>query len=219
MTHRIRERLIHNRTALTNQIRGLLQEYGIVIAEGIWKLKRELPIILEDGENELTHQSRRVFRELWGELKVLKQEIEKYKEEIENIYRASSVCQRLGKVEGVGPITATALVAAVGDARVFKNGRQMSAWLGLVPRQNSSGGKERLLGISKRGNRYIRTLLIHGARSVVATARHKKDVRSHWIVQKEKTRGFNKACVALANKNARTLWALMAYQTEYKKAA
>ena len=216
--HRIRERLIHNRTALTNQIRGLLQEYGIVIAEGISKLKRELPIILEDGENELTHRSRRVFRELWEELKVLEQEIKKYKEEIEDIYRASEVCQRIGKVEGVGPITATALVAAVGDARVFKNGRQMSAWLGLVPKQNSSGGKERLLGISKRGNRYIRTLLIHGARSVVATARHKKDARSHWIAEKEKSRGFNKACVALANKNARILWALMAHQAEYKTA-
>lgn len=217
--HRIRERLVHNRTALSNQTRGLLSEYGIVIAEGIGKLRKELPFILEDATNELTDSSRELFFELLQELKVLDKRIEQYNKKIQRIFDQDETCQRIGEVEGVGPITATAMVATVSDPREFKNGRQLSAWLGLVPRQNSSGGKTVLLGISKRGNQYVRTLLIHGARSVLKRCSNKKDRRSLWLMQKERTRGFNRACVALANKNARVIWALMAHKTEYRKAA
>lgn len=129
------------------------------------------------------------------------------------------MCQRLAQVEGVGVVTATALVAAVGDAKVFKSGRQMAAWLGLVPRQHSSGSKDRLLGISKRGNGYLRRLLVHGARSVAYRAHNKDDARSRWVTQVKARRGANRACVALANKNARILWALMAHSEEYRRAA
>jgi transposase len=126
------------------------------------------------------------------------------------------VCQRLVQVQGVGPLTATALVAAVGNAKIFKSGRQMAAWLGLVPRQCSSGGKQILLGISKRGDRYLRSLLIHGARAVVKQANHKLDAMSGWIRGLKERRGYNKACVAVANKNARILWALMAHDACYQ---
>lgn len=217
--HRIRERLVHNRTALSNQMRGLLSEYGIVLAEGLSKLRKELPMILEDATNELTDSGRELFFELLQELGELDKQIAKYNKKIQRIYDQDETCQRIGKVEGVGPLTATAMVAAVSDPREFKNGRQLSAWLGLVPRQNSSGGKTVLLGISKRGNQYVRGLLIHGARSVLIKCGNKTDRRSLWLKQKEKTRGFNRACVALANKNARVIWALMAHKTEYKKAA
>lgn len=218
-THRIRERLVHNRTALSNEMRGLLQEYGIVIAEGLSKLRKEMPLILEDASNELTDSSRELFSELLQELKEMDGQIAVYNQKIQAIFQGNEVCQRISQVEGVGPITATAIVAAVSDPRAFKNGRQLSAWLGLVPRQNSSGGKTVLLGISKRGNQYVRTLLVHGARSVLRTCGNKKDRRSLWLLQKEKTRGFNRACVALANKNARVIWALMVNKTEYRKVA
>ena len=150
-------------------------------------------MILEDATNELTDSSRELFFELLEELKEMDKQIAEYTKKIQQIYDKDETCQRIGKVEGVGPITATAMVAAVSDPREFKNGRQLSAWLGLVPRQNSSGGKTTLLGISKRGNKYVRTLLIHGARSVLLKCGNKKDRRSLWLLQKEKTRGFNRA--------------------------
>ena len=129
------------------------------------------------------------------------------------------VCQNIMEVEGIGPITATAAVATIGDATVFKRGRQAAAWLGLVPRQHSSGNKERLLGISKRGDKYLRKLLVHGARSVVRTCEKKTDKRSLWVADKKKRCGENKAAVALANKNARIIWAIMASGECYRKAA
>ena len=132
---------------------------------------------------------------------------------------SSEVCQRLGKVPGIGPVTATAIVAAVSDASVFKNGRQMAAWLGLVPKQDSSGGKTTLLGISKRGDVYLRTLLIHGGRSVVHSAKNKTDKYSQWVLKKEMSRGRNKAAVAVANKNARILWKLLKSAECYRAAA
>ena len=128
------------------------------------------------------------------------------------------MCQKMAKVEGIGPMTATAVVAAVGDAKMFKNGRQMSAWLGLVPRQCSSGGKNVLLGISKRGDRHLRTLFIHGGRAVVKQVSNKKDPRSQWIRNIKNRRGANVAAVALANKNARIIWALMTSEESYRKA-
>lgn len=219
MLHRIRERRIHNRTALCNQIRGLLAEYGVIIAQGVGKLERELPFILEDATNELTTQARDLFSGLLDELKALEVQISQCDREIDRIHQGNELCQRIAEIEGIGPISATALIATVADARVFKNGRQLSAYLGLVPRHSCSGGKSRMGRISKRGNPYIRKNLIHGARSVLQRAHGKTDARSRWLVTKEKTRGFNKACVALANKNARIAWALLVHGTEYRKAS
>lgn len=176
-------------------------------------------MILEDASNELSPASRDLFAGLQEELKIIEKQIAVYDEKLQKIFEDSEVCQRIKKIEGVGPITATAIIASVSNPQAFRNGRQFSAWLGLVPKQNSSGGKTTLLGISKRGDCYLRSLLIHGARAVVTHAGKKKDRRSLWIAEKEKSRGFNKACVAVANKNARIIWALMAHGTEYRKAA
>ena len=217
--HRVRERLVKERTALVNQIRGLLGEYGVVIALGKNALSKALPQILEDGGLGLTPLARELVADLYQELLVLQQKVTAYGTRIERLFQAIPVCQRLAKLEGVGPLTATALLAAVGDAKAFRCGRQMAAWLGLVPRQYASGNRSVLLGITKRGDRYLRMLLIHGARAAVAAARHKDDSRSRWINALADRRGANKAAVALANKNARILWALMARGEEYRKAA
>jgi len=215
--HRIRERLIQQRTALSNQMRGLLSEYGIVMAQGVSKLKKQLPLIIEDVSNELTDKSRKLFDQLLEELKNIEDRLMKYDSEIKQLSLNNEACQRLQSIPGVGPLTATAVLATLSDAKIFKNGRQFSAWLGLVPRQNSSGGKTLLLGISKRGNRYVRTLLVHGARSVLKIVQNKKDRINQRLVKKIEEKGFNKMSVALANKNARVIWALMAHGTHYKK--
>ena len=218
--HRVREGLMKDRTALVNQTRGLLAEYGIVVAQGVHKLRGELPLILEDAQNQLSARGRELFAELYERLVGLDARIGEADARLQRVFEDNELCRRLAQVEGVGVLTATALVAAVGDAKVFKNGRQMAAWLGLVPRQHSSGeNKERLLGISKRGDRYLRMLLVHGARSVVYRADNKEDARSRWVSQVKARRGVNRACVALANKNARILWALMAHEEGYRQVA
>lgn len=217
--HRMRSRLIKDRTALVNQVRGLLAERGIVIAQGIPRLRQQLPIIVEDQGNELTPLSREVMRELYEELVALDERVARADRMVQRVFTEKAQCQKLARVEGVGPVIATALVAAVGNAREFANGRHLAAWLGLVPRQCSSGGKERLLGISKRGDCYLRTLLIHGARATVQSARRKTDARSRWIMRLEQRRGKNIATVAIANKNARIAWALLTGDAEYRKAA
>ncbi len=217
--HRIREELIKERTALVNQTRGLLAEYGIVVSQGVHKLRQALPEILEDAESGLTDLGRELFAGQYTRLDELDKRISECDRQVVRIYRTHPMCQKLAQVEGVGPLSATALVAAVGDPQEFKNGRQVAAWLGLVPRQHSSGGKNLLLGISKRGNRYLRTLLIHGARAVVYRADKKQDARSRWVSQVKARRGTNRASVALANKNARILWALMAKDEPYRQAA
>jgi transposase len=216
--HRIREQLVKDRTALVNQIRGLLAEYGIVIPQGIEKVGQTVPRILEDAENGLTAFARALFAELSARLRTLNEQITDYQQRIERLCTHHPVCQKLTHVEGVGPLGATALIAAVGDAHSFKSGRQMAAWLGLVPRQCSTGAKTRLLNMSKRGNRYIRTLLIHGARAVLRHATRKTDARSRWLIALMRRRGRNVAVVALANKNARILWALMTREEDYRKA-
>ena len=177
--HRVRSRLVACRTQLINQIRGLLAEYGIVLPQHSGQVRRGLPTVLEDAENQLTGAGRELFRRLYEELTEL-DEKNAADDRIQVAFQTTPNCQRIAAVEGVGPLIATAVVAAISNGHAFENGRQFSAWLGLVPRQNSSGGKSRLLGISKRGDPYLRTLLIHGARSVVYRA---------------------KACVAVANKN------------------
>lgn len=217
--HRVRERLVHDRTALVNQTRGLLREYGVFIPAGIGAFRREIATVLEDAENELTALTREIIADQYERLQELDRRIVAYEERIETIFRENEACQRMAAVEGVGPLVATALMAAVGDGRAFKNGRHLAAWLGLVPRQHSSGQRTRLLGISKRGNTYLRTLLIHGARAVVYRCETKTDARSRWLQGVKARRGVNCASVALANKNARILWALLAHGDEYRKAA
>lgn len=217
--HRVRERLIGNRTALVNQIRGLLAEHGIIAAKGIGHIRKQLPRILEETKNELTGSDRELFSDLYEELRNLDEKIGNYDKKLEYIFKNSPVCQKLAQIEGLGVISTTALIAAIGDASVFKNGRQMSAWLGLTPRQHSSGNKQVLLGISKRGDCYIRKLLVHGARAVVYRSRNKKDRRSEWINMLAERRGTNKTCVAVANKNVRIIWSMLVNETDYKKAS
>jgi transposase len=217
--HRIRERLIKNRTAASNQIRGLLMEYGIVIAQGIRNVRKRIPEILEDAENELTFLMRNLISDAYDDLCLLDDRIKECDKHLETIFNNNTTCQKLAKIEGIGPICATAILASVGDATVFKNGRQMSAWLGLVPKQRSSGNKTRMLSISKRGDCYLRKILIHGARSTVYRSKNKEDHRSQWVAKVAARRGSNKACVALANKNVRIAWAVMVSDSDYKKAA
>jgi transposase len=217
--HRVRSRLIGCRTQLVNQIRGLLAEYGIVLPQHVaHQLRRYLPALLEDDGNELTISTRCLFHSLYEELVELETKITSADQRIERAFRENAECQRIAAVEGVGPVTATAVVAAISDGHAFRNGRQFAAWLGLVPRQYSSGGKPRLLGISKRGDPYLRTLLVHGARSVVYRAKAKTDCRSRWINDKQQRLGTARACVALANKNARILWSLIVKQQVYRPA-
>lgn len=217
--HRVRQSLISQRTAKANQTRGLLAEYGIIVPKGINRLRKALPLILEDAENGLSPMARELFWDLYHQLLELDTKIAAYDQKLKQIFMASPVCQRLAKVEGVGPLTATALIAAAGNGKSFKNGRQMAAWLGLVPRQHSSGDRQMLLSITKRGDSYLRTLLIHGARSAVLATRKKQDRRSRWLNAIRERRNQNIAAVALANKNARVLWALLTTEEKYHPAA
>jgi transposase len=217
--HRIRFQLIKWRTALANKVRGLLGEYGIVVAQGIAPLRRELPLILDDEENQLSGLFREMLGEMAERLKLLDQRIRQYDSRVERVFGQDERCPRLAQVEGVGPLVATALVAAVGNAHEFKNGRELSAWLGLVPRQHSSGGRNVLLGISKRGDRYLRTLLIHGARSAIRVVERRRDPRSLAISRLKARRGSNVAAVALANHIARVLWALLKKGEDYRPRA
>ena len=214
--HRIRQRLIGDRVRLVNQIRGLLSEHGIVIARDITQLRKRLAEIIGDYAEGLSELLRSLMRELHAELIELDARIRTFDLRLREIFHNSEQCQRLGKIEGVGPVTATALVAAVGDRSSFKNGREFAAWLGLVPKQQSSGGRQRLFGISKRGDRYLRTLLIHGARAALARAAGKHDPRSLWLSKLRLRRHPNVAAVALANKNARIIWAMLSGNEDYE---
>lgn len=216
LVHRIRELAIKQRTAQVNQIRGLLIEYGIIIAKGINQIGHLLEI-LEDNKEKLTKISLRKFKELYEQYKQTDERVSGHDKEIEELTKKDVRCQEIMKIKGIGPITASAVVATIGDGKAFKRGREVSAWLGLVPKQNSSGNKIRLGGISKRGDRYVRTLLIHGARSVVNTCERKLDKRNIWVLDKKNRRGYNKAAVALANKNARIIWAILATGECYRE--
>ena len=207
--HRIRQRLVSSRTRLVNQIRGLLAEHGVVIGRDISRLRRALSQIVEGADRNLGDLIQELASDIHQELVALDERISSYDRRIRNLFRTNEMCQRIGKIEGIGPITATALVAAVGDQSCFENGRQFAAWLGLVPKQRSSGGKSRLFGISKRGDRYLRTLLIHGARAVLGKAGGKQDARSVWINRMRERRHPNVVAVALANKNARIVWSIL----------
>lgn len=206
--HRIRARFVRERTALSNQTRGLLSEYGIIMAQGISNVRKQLPLILEDAENELTILGRRLFNNLYEQLQETDKKVQEYDLQIQQYCQSNEICKRLLKLPGVGVLIASAIVASIGNAKIFKNGREMSAFIGLVPRQYSSGGKQKLLGISKRGDRYLRCLLIHGARSVLR-AKKLPNKQATWLKSLVERRGRNRATVAVANKNVRIMWALM----------
>jgi transposase len=214
--HRARQGFVIERTAQANQIRGLLTEFGLVIPVGIRSLERKLPEILEDAENGLSGVSRALFARLFEHFRALDRQVAELEREINAWHREDAASQRLQAIPGIGPLTASALVASVGDAKVFHNGRQFAAWLGLVPRQNSSGGKTNLLSISKRGDTYLRTMLIHGARSVLLHLKSHPDQADGWLARVAMRRNPNIAAVALANKNARTVWALLAHGRDFK---
>ncbi|MBX3629130.1 MAG: IS110 family transposase [Nitrosomonas sp.] len=217
--HRIRTRLIKSRTALSNEIRGLLAEFGIVLATSMGNLRRAIPVLLEDEENGLPGSFRELLAELGEELRALDNRVAEYDARIAQAVQRDDRIKRLLEIEGIGPVVASALVAAVSDAKQFGSGRDMAAWLGLTPRQHSSGGKNRLGGISKRGDKYVRTLLIHGARSALNAARNKEDGRSRWVMSVSLRRNKNIATVALANKNARIAWSILSRGETYRKAA
>lgn len=213
--HRARQGFVKARTAQANQIRGLLAEFGLVIPQGISCIARRVPELLEDACNELTAPVRRLIQRLMDHLKELDLQARELEAEIKAWHRASDVSRRLEKVPGIGPLTASALVASVGDAKNFASGRQLAAWLGLVPKQHSSGGKPTLLGLSKRGDGYLRTLLIQGARSVII-AQTKKNPVGGWLNGLLLRRNPNVAAVAMANKTARIAWALLAHERDFE---
>jgi transposase len=214
--HRVRSALIVQRSAKANQIRGLVAEYGLVAPRELTQLRRAVPLWLESAENGLSNRFRRLLAGLWQDLRVLDDRVCELDREITSIAQSDPAAKRLQQLRGVGPIVASALVAAVGNARQFANGRQMAASLGLTPKQHSSGGKERLLGISKRGDCYLRTVLIHGARAVIQMAKGKRDPLSLWVSGLAQRRHPNVAAVALANKTARIAWAMLRNATDYQ---
>ncbi len=216
--HGLRERRISDRTALCNQLRGLLAEYGLIIPKGIGVVRKRLPELLEDAENGLSDLFRRLLAQSYRELRELDLHIDFYTREMARESQQSEACQRLQTIPGYGPIVASVFHSVVGSGEAYRRGRDVSASLGLVPRQHSSGGKEVLLGISKRGDRYLRSLLVHGARSVVIRAANKEDRLSRWINKVRAERGYNKATVALANKMARIGWAVLTHKSVYQPA-
>ena len=222
--HRVRSRAVGNRTAHANAIRGLLAEYGIEIPQGRWRVRPAVTEILGNGGTaDITLPPRflDVLAELYDELVHMDGRVEKYDGMIEEIAGKDEQAKLLMTIPGVGPMTATALLATMGDPGMFRNGRECAAWLGLVPRQHSTGGKDRLLGISKRGDRYLRCLLIHGARVMVThrSRKEKADSRSRWLQSLLERRHKNVATVALANRMARTAWAVLEsgkpYETDH----
>ena len=214
--HRVRSELVKQRTAKGNQIRGLLAEYGLVVQKRIECLRVALPELLEDADNGLTCEFRALLDGLRLDLVGLDERVGQLDRQIVQMCRASVSAKRLQEIPGIGPVTASALIAAVGDGSGFKRGRDMAAFLGLVPRQHSSGGKEKLLGISKRGDSYLRTLLIHGARSVQRVSVNKTDPSSRWLNAVSARRHKNIAAVALANKTARMAWAVLSKGQAYR---
>lgn len=215
--HRARQRLVNHRTAAVCQIRGLLLERGIPIGAAISRVRRAVPEILEDAENGLSALMRQTIAELYDLVVDLDRRIQFFDKRIDQVFKSSESCQSIAKIKGVGPKTATAIIATIGEGNEFKNGRHFAAWLGLVPRQRSSGDRHTLMGITKRGDQHLRTLLVHGARAVVRVSAGRHDALSTWVNQLRERRGFNKAVVAVANKNARIIWAVLQQGGAYKQ--
>jgi transposase len=214
--HRVRQRLVHNRTEVINQIRGFLLERGITFPRGPMNLRKEMPSLLEDAEQSLTPRLRRLLDNLWQEWKCLDQQLDGLGEDIDAVAESDAACRRLRKIPGVGPLVATAMVAAVGNGSAFKRGRDFAAWLGLVPKQHSTGGKAKLLGITKRGNPYVRTMFVHGARAVLLRVKYDTGGFGQWVHRLAARAPRNKVIVAIANKLARIAWVVLSSGDEYR---
>jgi transposase len=212
--HRVRQGFVKARTAQANQIRGLLAEFGLIVPQGIGNIAQRVPSLIDDS-GPLPVPMQQLLNGLLENMKALSGKIKELDVQIKSWHQSSDLSRKLEAIPGIGPLTASALVASIADARSFKNGRQVAAWLGLVPRQDSSGGKTKLLGMSKRGDTYLRTLLIHGARSAI-TAAQRCNKPNAWLAGLLARRNPNVAAVALANKNARTVWALLAHDREFQ---
>jgi transposase len=217
--HRVRDRLITRRTAVINQLRAFLLERGMIFAKTPAKLRIEMPGVLEDADNGLTPLMRSLIDGLWGEWKTVEQQIEGLSDELERIATSDAGCIRIQKIPGIGPVVATAIVAAIGNGAAFRKGREFSAWLGIVPKQFSTGGKARLLGISKRGNTYLRKILIHGARAAVLRIKRDRVPIGAWMDALERRAHRNVLIVAMANKLARIAWAVLSSGEEYRACA
>src|SRR6202158_6036975 len=217
--HRARQRLVNHRTALISQMRGLLLDRGIAIAVSDTRPRGLIPKILAANNDELTGLMREIVSSLYAFMLQIDEHIKAFDRKITAIFKASDVCQRIAKIRGIGPKTATAIIAAIGDGSDFKNGHHLAAWLGLVARQHSSGDRKVMMGITKRGSQHLRTLLVHGARAVVRTAVRKTDSRSIWVNELLQTRGYNRATGAGANKNAGFIWAVLTSGEPYRAAA
>lgn len=218
LIHSLKEELTKRRTAMVNQIRGHLRERGVVIPVGINHFFKQMPEILDNQDEKLSQFSLPLFRQHYETIKQIGEDIKQQKKLIEQLCKTDDLSYRFSQVRGIGPMGATIAAVDLGKSRVYENGRQYAASLGLVPRQHTTGDKPHLMGISKRGNKYIRTLLIHGARAVLSQLGEKTDRLSCWLRALIQRRGFNKAAVALANKNARILWAMATYGTTYERA-
>jgi transposase len=214
--HRIRSQCLRDRTALSNSTRGLLGEYGISFSKGLAALRRRIPELLEDAENSLSFRFRNILARRYEQLVELDEHIVFYTKELELLSQQDDGCQRLQTIPGYGPIIASAFRSTIGDGQSYVCGRHAAASLGLVPKQWSSGGKNVLLGISKRGDRYLRTLLVQGARAVVLRAANRDDQLSRWINRLQERRGWHKTVVAVANKLARIGWAILRHNTNYE---
>jgi transposase len=217
--HRARQRLVNHRTALISQMRGLLLDRGIAIGVAATRARHMIPQVLSEPNDDLSPLTREIVTSLYEFMLQIDARIRFFDKKIDAIFKANESCQRIAKIRGVGPKTATAMIAAIGDGKDFKNGRHLAAWLGLVPRQHSSGDRRIMMGISKRGSQHLRTLLVHGARAVVRTAVRKTDPRSIWVNDLRERRGHNRATVAVANKNARVIWAVLRTGEPYRAAA
>jgi transposase len=216
--HRVRERLVSRRTAVINQVRAFLLERGITFRKGPASLRKQMPEILENADEQLSGRMRGLLALLWQEWKELEQQIESLNSEIEGICDADPSCQRLRQIPGVGPLVATAVVAAIGNGAAFHKGREFAAWLGLIPKQYSTGGKTKLLGISKRGNPYLRKMFIHGARAAVLRLKREGSLIGKWMDGLEARAPRNVLIVAMANKLARITWAVLSSGEPYRAA-
>ena len=214
--HRVRERLMTRRTALINQIRGFLLERGIVFAKSPIRLREAMPEVLENANENLTPRMRNLVAILWSEWKDLELQIVQMNDEVERIAASDAACRRLRQIPGIGPLVATAIVASIGNGAAFRKGREFAAWMGLLPKQHSTGGKARLYGISKRGNSYLRKILIHGARAVVLRSKRERIAMGAWMTSLETRAPRNVLIVATAHKLARIAWAVLSTGQDYR---
>ena len=214
--HRVRDRLITRRTSVINQLRAFLLERGLVFAKSPAKLRERMPEILENAEEDLTPRMRNLLALLWNEWKDLEHQIVQMNDEVEQIASSDAACLRLRQIPGIGPLVATAIVASIGNGTAFHKGREFAAWLGLAPKQYSTGGKAKLYGISKRGNNYLRKILIHGARAVVLRSKRERIAMGSWLTALEARAPRNVLIVAAANKLARIAWAVLSSGQDYR---